>query len=221
MTYEWDFAFLLHSHHVILMGLWNTLKLTCVTLTGSFVIGVIAGMGRTARRLPIRLVAGAYVEFFRNIPSMVQIFWCFYAMPILIGVQANPYVAAATALSLYGGAYCAEIYRSGIQSIERGQWEAGRAIGLGYFRLMWLVVLPQAVKRMIPAFTNQAIEIVKLTTIASTIAYAELLYSAKLVSEQESRPLESYTAIAVIFIGILLLLSYGARRVEQRFGHTD
>jgi polar amino acid transport system permease protein len=152
---------------------------------------------------------------------MVQIFWFFYAIPVLTGIQNDRFLTAGVALATYSSAYFAEIYRSGIQSIERGQWEAGRALGFGYLRLMRYIVLPQAIKRMLPAFTNQAIEVVKLTAVASTIAYAELLYQAKLLSDTEFRPLESYTVIGGIFIGMLVLLSYASSRLEQWLAKSD
>jgi len=140
-----------------------------------------------------------------------------HGIPVLTGVQAKPFVAAWVSLSLYGGAYFGEIYRAGIQSIEKGQWEAARSIGLGCFRLMRYVVMPQAMGRMIPLLTTQAIELIKLTTVASTIAYFELLYSAKLVADQDLRPLEAYTAVAVILTGILLVLTAVAAYFEKRF----
>jgi polar amino acid transport system permease protein len=131
-------------------------------------------------------------------------------------MQPNAYVAASTAISLYAGAYLAEIFRSGIQSIEKGQWEAGRAIGFGYLALMRWVVLPQAVRNVFPPLTNQVMEIVKTTTVASTIAYGETLYAAKVLSDQEFRPIETYTAVGVFFILLLLLVSAASTLLERR-----
>jgi polar amino acid transport system permease protein len=218
---EWDFSFLVRRYHVILDGLYGTLALAAVTLAVSLLLGIIAGMGRTSRSAAIRAAATCYVEFFRNIPALVQVFWFFYVFPILTGVQENPFISAATALSFYSGAFFAEIYRSGIQSIERSQWDAGKALGFGYFRTMRYIVLPPAIKRMIPALTNQSIEVVKLTTVASTIAYHELLYQGQLLSQTEFRPLEAYTVVAVILIGILVLLSYGSTRLERRLARSE
>ena len=218
MAYQWDFSFLVAHRGLIGAGLLNTLKLAATSIAGGLAIGLVMGSARSARSRWLRLAGACYVELFRNIPAMVLIFWFFYAVPILTGIQNDRFLAAALALTVYAGAYFAEIYRSGIQSVERGQWEAARALGFGYYRQMRYFILPQAIRRMIPAFTNEAIELVKLTAIASTIAYTELLYDAKLLSDLEYRPVESYTAIAVVFIALLFLLSAGSRRVERALG---
>ena len=155
--------------------------------------------GRRAERpipAPPPARATAYVELFRNTPALIQLLWFYYALPVLTGYQTGPFTAAAVALSLYMGAYSAEIYRSGIESIEHGQWEAGRAIGLTTRQVLARVVLPQAIRRMVPAFTNQAIELVKTTAIASFIAYGELLYHGKLLADIEFRPIEAFTVVA-------------------------
>lgn len=221
MHYHWDFSFFLAHTDLILQGLANTLKLSVTTLFFGLVIGVVVGVTRTSRSAVWRLVGTCYVEVFRNIPAMVLIFWFYFAVPILIGVQNDRFLCAALALTVYSGAYFGEIYRSGIQSIERGQWEAARALGFGRLQQLRYVVLPQAVKRMIPAFTNEAIEVVKLTAIAATIAYAELLYDAKLLSDMEYRPVEAYTGIAAIFIGLLFLLGAASRWIERKLSVSD
>lgn len=216
MTYHWNFSSIVQYRQLLYQGLAGTLQLGAISLLSALLIGIVIGLLRTSQPTGLRLVAGIYVGFFRNIPFLVQLFWFFYAIPVLTGIQAKPFFASWIALSLYGGAYFGEIYRAGIQSVERGQWEAARAIGLGYVDVMRSVVLPQAIRRMIPPLTTQAIELVKLTTVASTIAYFELLYSAKLVSDQDLRPLEAYTAVAVILISLLLVLSFIAARLERR-----
>jgi polar amino acid transport system permease protein len=219
--YRWDFSFLEQYYQLFLLGLWGAVKLAALTLVLSLLLGVVVGMMRSSRVTAARLAGTCFVEFFRNIPALVQIFWWFYAIPILTGIQSTAFTASATALTLYSTAYLAEIYRSGIESIERGQWEAGKAIGLGYLQQMRYIVLPQAIRRMIPAFTNQIIEIVKLTTVASTIAYAEVLYYARLLANQQYRPLESYTVAAACLISILLVLSYASAALERRMRRAD
>ena len=221
MQYHWDFSFFLAHGDLILDGLANTLKLAATTLFLGLLIGVVVGIARTSRSAKWRLIGTCYVEVFRNIPAMVLIFWFFFAVPILTGIQNDRFLCAAAALTVYAGAYLAEIYRSGINSIERGQWEAARALGFGRMQQLRYIVLPQAVKRMIPAFTNEAIEIVKMTAIAATIAYTELLYDAKLLSDMEYRPVEAYTGIAAIFIGMLFLLGAGSRWIERKMSVSD
>jgi polar amino acid transport system permease protein len=215
MTYHWDFSFLIANWALLASGLGRTLTLAGACLALGLLIGVIVGILRIQKNIVLRAIGTCYVGFFRNIPPLVQLFWLFYLLPILIGVQNDRFGAAVLSFSLYSGAYFAEIIRSGIQSIHRGQWEAARAIGMNYTKTMRYIVLPQAIKRLLPPLTNQAIDVVKLTTIASSLAYAELLYQAKLLSENEFRPLEAYTVIGGIFIAMLLILSNLSSRLER------
>lgn len=221
MTYHWNFSFLSANLPLLATGLGRTLFLALICLAAGLVIGTAVAILRIQKNKALSAFGACYVGFFRNIPPLVQLFWFFYVLPILTGVQNDRFGAAVTAFSLYSGAYFAEIIRSGIQSIERGQWEAARAIGMNYGKAMRFIVLPQAVKRLIPPLTNQAIDVVKLTTVASSIAYAELLYQAKLLSENEFRPLEAYTVIGGLFIGMLVLLSHLSMRLERWLARSN
>ena len=216
MGHEWDFAFLWDQRFFILQGLLGTLWLAVTCVSAGMVLGLVFATARLSRFAVLRAIGTSYVEFFRNIPVLVQIFWFFFALPILTGMQPNAYVASSVAVSLYAGAYLTEIFRSGIQSIEKGQWEAARAIGFAHGGVMRYVVLPQAVRNVVPPLTSQVMEIVKTTTVASTIAYGETLYSAKVLSDQEFRPIETYTAVGVFFIVLLALLSMLSIMLERR-----
>lgn len=216
MGHDWDFAFLLDQRDFILRGIIGTFQLAITCVLAGMALGLVFATARLSRFLALRLIGTCYVELFRNIPALVLIFWCYFTLPILIGTQPGAFTAAATAVSLYAGAYMTEIFRSGIQSIEKGQWEAARAIGFGYLGQMRYVVLPQALRVVTPPLTSQVMEVVKTTAIASTIAYGEVLYSAKLLSDQEFRPIESYTAVGVFFIIVLALVSAASSLVERR-----
>ena len=216
MGHEWDFAFLWDQRFFILQGLLGTLWLAVTCVSAGMVLGLVFATARLSRFAVLRAIGTSYVEFFRNIPVLVQIFWFFFALPILTGMQPSAYVASSVAVSLYAGAYLTEIFRSGIQSIEKGQWEAARAIGFAHGGVMRYVVLPQAVRNVVPPLTSQVMEIVKTTTVASTIAYGETLYSAKVLSDQEFRPIETYTAVGVFFIVLLALLSMLSIMLERR-----
>ena len=216
--YHWDFAFLAHNVPLLLWGLANTLRLAVVAAVCGMAIGLLVAAARLGPWRLLSACATAYVELFRNIPGIVQLFWFYYTIPVLTGWQSSPWIASTVSLSLYSGGYFAEIYRAGIQSVERGQWEGARALGFGYLGALRDVVLPQAVQRMIPAFTNRILEVIKTTTLASAIAFGELLYTAKQISDDALRPMEAYTAVAVIFTAILLPLTYVALRLERRAG---
>ena len=215
MGHEWDFVFLVEQRGFILKGVMGTLRLAGTCVAAGVAVGLVFAAARLSRLAPLRHLGTGYVEFFRNIPALVLIFWCYFALPILTGMQPNAFAASATAVSLYAGAYMTEIFRSGIQAVERGQWEAARAIGLGYLGQMRHVVLPQALRNVVPPLTSQVMEVVKTTAVASTIAYGEVLYSAKLLSDQEFRPIESYTAVGVFFILLLALVSGASGLLER------
>jgi polar amino acid transport system permease protein len=163
----------------------------------------------------------AYVEIFRCTPLLVQIIWFYYALPVVLGINIPANVAATLVLSLYTGAFYAEIVRGGVNSIERGQWDAARAIGMRGAQVMRYVILPQAVKRMIPPFMNQSIIQLKNTSLVSTIAVADLLYQGQMITGATYRPLEVYTMIAIIYFIVLFPLTLAAQGLERRLARAD
>lgn len=213
---QWDFQSLPNNWRALLTGLTGTLSLAVVCILAAALIGLVVGAGRYSRRGFARWPATAFVEFFRNTPVLVLIIWFYFAFPILTGQKLSAFTAAAIAISLNGGAFAAEIFRGGMQSLARGQWDAARAIGMNYPQLMRRVILPQAIKRMLPAFTNRAIEILKTTAIASIVAYYELLHSARVIAAADFNPIEAYTAVAIIFFALVYPLTIVARSVERR-----
>ncbi|MFT4150391.1 MAG: amino acid ABC transporter permease [Paracoccaceae bacterium] len=220
MTYHWDFSSIIRYRHILIEGIGGMLMLAASAILTAMVVGFVIAMARISTRRLLNWPATVFVAFFRNIPYIVQLFWFFYAMPVLIKMQATPFLAAYLSLSLYGGAYFAEIYRAGIRSLDRGQWEGAKAIGLGWGGMMRYIILPQALRRTIPALTTQTIEMAKLTTVASSIAYFEILYAGKLIADQDLRPIEAYTTVAAVLIAILMVLSWGAARLENRLART-
>lgn len=216
MNYTWDFNFLVQLGPLLLGGLLNTAKLWVVALLAGLVIGLVMGVLRSMPSALLRGIGAVYVESIRNTPGLVQLIWFFYALPILTGIQSSAWVAATVSLSLYTGAYMTEVYRAGISSVEAAQWDGAKALGFGYRDQMRYVILPQAIMRMIPAFGNRAIELAKATTLASTIAFGEVLYTAKTIAEDQLRPLETYTAVTLLFTVMLLPLSYGCIWLERR-----
>jgi polar amino acid transport system permease protein len=159
---------------------------------------------------------GLLIDFLRTTPPLVQLFWIFFALPILIGVRIDPYEAAVLTFSIQSSAFFAEVFRGGIISIEQGQWEAGRAIGMTHAQLMRRVILPQAVKRMIPAFLERVIELFKTTALVAAISYADLLYQANEISQSTYRTVEVYTVAAFMYLAVSLAASLCVRRLEHR-----
>ena len=219
--YDWDFSFLWAYRWLILAGLGVTIAYTVGTILLGLVIGLVAGLLRLSRNPMITAPLVAYVEIFRCTPLLVQIVWFYYALPVVLGIDIPAHVAAVLVLSLYTGAFYAEIIRGGVNSIERGQWDAARAIGMRRRQVMHHVILPQAVRRMIPPFMNQSIIQLKNTSLVSTIAVADLLYQGTIITAATYRPLEVYTMVAVIYFLVLFPLTLAAQQVERRFARAD
>lgn len=216
MGYEWDFGFVLKHSDVLWSGFLGTLKLGLVSLVLGAIIGLVLALLRMSRHRVLSWSSTAVIEFLRITPALALLFWVYYAMPIVIGVTLDAYTAGVITLSVQSGAFFAEVYRAGIQSIEKSQWEGGKAIGMTMPQLMWRIIMPQAVRRMIPPFTERSFELMKGTTQVATITYGELLYSALVLSAQLYRPLEIISIVAVFFFTMLTLASIALRYLEHR-----
>ena len=203
MGYEWGFGFLLRYTHLFLVGIGVTLAYTVGTVLVGLLVGLVLGVARLSRHRAVNVPLVAFIEIFRCTPLLVLILWSYYALPVVLGVQVPAVVAASLVLSLYTGAFYAEIFRGGILSIEAGQWDAARAVGLHPGQVMRLVVLPQAVRRMIPPFMNQCITQLKNTSLVSTIAVPDLLYQAATITADTYKPLEVYTTVGLIYFALL------------------
>ena len=216
MQYQWDFAFLWRYAPLFWKGMGVTLAYTAGTISLGLVIGLLIGLGRLSRSWLLNIPLIAFIEVFRCTPLLVQIVWFYYALPVLLGVQIPALAAAVMTLSCYTGAFYAEIFRGGIISIERGQWDAARALGLRPWAMMRRVILPQAVRRMIPPFVNQSITQLKNTSLVSTIAVPDLLYNGTLITADTYRPLEVYTVVAIIYFVLLFPSTMLAQWYERR-----
>ena len=216
MPYQWSFGFLLRYTHLFVVGAEVTLAYTAGTVLLGLLIGLLIGLGRLSRSRWVNAPLIGLIEVFRCTPLLVQIVWFYYALPVILNVQIPAVVAATLVLSFYTAAFYAEIFRGGILSIERGQWDAGRALGLRRWPLMRLVVLPQAVRRMVPPFLNQSIIQLKNTSLVSTIAVPDLLYQGTLITADTYRPLEVYTAVALIYFALLFPMTRLVQWYEGR-----
>jgi polar amino acid transport system permease protein len=218
---RWDFASVFSNTDALLAGAAGTLRIFGICLVLGLSLGLVVGLARYSRRRLFYLPASAFMEFFRNTPVLVQILWFYFAFPMLVPFEISPLVAASLGISLNSAAFSAEIYRGGIQSIERGQWEAARAIGMTHAQAMRRIILPQAIRRMLPALTNRGIEIFKMSTLASAVAYVELLQQGKLIASLNYNPIEAYTVIALIFFVLLYPMVRATYALERRLRRAD
>ena len=221
MTYRWNFADVWAHSDVLLVGALGTLRLFAVCAVVGLSLGLLVGLARYSKRRGLHWPATVFVEFFRNTPVLVQILWFYFALPILLPFEVGPLLAAALGISLNSAAFSAEIYRSGIQGIDRGQWEGARALGMTQAQALRRIVLPQALRRMLPALTNRGIEIFKMTTLASAVAYVDLLQQGKLLASLNFNPIETYSVIAVIFFLCLFPLVQATYALERRLRRSD
>jgi polar amino acid transport system permease protein len=216
--YAWDFAALKPYWGLIWQGLVVTVFYTVTTVTAGLAIGLLTGILRTTAPRIVTIPLRAYIEVFRCTPLLVQLVWVYYALPVLIGVDMTASAACFLALSLYAGAFYAEIFRGGIEAVDVGQWEAGRAIGMRKAKIFRRIVLPQAIQVMIPAFINQTVLQLKNTSLVSVVAVGDLLYQGQVITAASYRPLEVYTAVAAVYFAVLFPLTLAADRLELRMG---
>jgi polar amino acid transport system permease protein len=188
------------------------------TLVG-LVLGVLLGPMLLTSRLWLRGLGTVFVQVFRCTPLMVQMVWFYYALPILTGFRIPAPIAAGLGFSLYMTAFCAEIFRGGVTSIDRGQWDAARALGMTHWRMMRLVILPQAARRMVPPIVNQSVLQLKNTSLLYVVSVPDLMYTSYELTSRTYRPLESYTVVALIYFAVLCPASLLAKRLEARLGH--
>ncbi len=202
-------------------GLWLTVQISVLGLFGALVAGTIVALLRVSPLAPLRWIGGAYVEFFRNTPLVVQLFFLFLGLP-LIGLRfsgdtfENNFRAAAVGMALYHAAYVAEVVRGGLLGVDRGQIEAARSLGLSYLKMLRYVQLPQTFRSVVPPLGNIAIALVKNTALASTIGVAELLSAAEIVESRTFRAEESYLAATMLFLVLTLPLGLLVNTLERR-----
>jgi len=194
----------------------GTLRLAIPAIILGFVLGIFIGLARLATAVWIRVPATMYVELFRGVPLVMVIFWIWIIVPQVLRLPIPEYGVALTAFVIFEAAYFGEIVRAGVQSVARGQVEAATALGMTATKTMAYVVLPQALKNMVPSLVTQMIVLFKDTSLASIIGYVDLTKAAQIVNNREIRPFELYLFIAVVYWLCTYSMSVFARRLERR-----
>ncbi|MGK5509960.1 amino acid ABC transporter permease [Brevibacillus formosus] len=215
MSSSWDV--IVDALPVLAQGSVVTLKITVISLFFALLIGLLFGLMSTSRSKILRGIATAYVDFLRGTPLLVQIFFIYFGLPPVLDIKIPETTAGILALSLNAGAYLAEIFRGGILSIDKGQMEAARSLGLTHGKAMRLVILPQAVRRMIPAFVNQFIVTLKDTSLLTVIGIRELMNSGEIIISSNFRSFEIWAVVAVFYFLMIYILSLLSRSLERRY----
>ena len=202
-------------------GLWATVSISLTAIAISVALGLTVALPGLSGNRWLRGFSRTYVEVVRAAPVLVLILWVYYGLPVVGGVAIGVFWAGVLALALSDSAFQAEIFRAGIQSVPRGQIEAARAISLTYADTMRFVILPQAIRRILPALGNQFVYMLKMSSLVSVIGMQELTRRANELVVTEYRPLEIYTVLVLEYLALILLVSQGVRWMERRLGAAE
>lgn len=218
--YGWNWGVVLQYKFVFIQGALVTLGLTVLVVLLGSLVGLVVGLLRKSSVPLLPTLAKIYTEIFRALPILVLLIWLYYVSPILIGVQFSPFVTALLALSIHLSAFVAETVRAAIESIPKAQYESGLTLGLSPAQTMGSIILPQAFKNMLPNLMGLYVTELKNTSLASVIAVNELLHRANSVISNTFRPLEVYTAVAVMYLIVILPITYFVGVIERRLGRN-
>ncbi|MBF8808168.1 MAG: amino acid ABC transporter substrate-binding protein/permease [Enterococcus lacertideformus] len=205
-----------NNYKSLLKGLWKTILLTLISFALALIIGVIFGLFSVAPIRALRTIASIYVDIIRGIPMMVLAFFIFFGLPGIVGFTIPDFIAGIITLTLNASAYIAEIVRGGIKAVPVGQMEASRSLGLSYHRTMQKIILPQAIKIMLPSFVNQFVISLKDTTIISAIGVVELLQTGKIIVARTTQSTYVYLIIAIMYLILITILTKLAKVLEKK-----
>ena len=200
----------------LLSGLTTTIYISVVSIIISMILGFVVSIPSLAKNKFLTYVNIGYVEIVRAIPLLVLILWIYYGLPIMTGISFSPFVSGIIALSISESAFQAEIFRAGINSIKKAQWEAGSSLGLNFFKRLRLVILPQAIKNILPALGNQFVYVLKMSSLVSIIGIGDLTRKANELVVSTYRPLEIYTFLILEYLVLILIVSYFVRKLESK-----
>lgn len=218
---HFNFDLVVNSFPLLLVGAGVTIKITALSVALGVVIGLFVGIARISRIKLLRVLAAIYVDFFRGTPLLVQIFLVYFALPVITGQRVDPFVTAIGSCGINSGAYVAEIFRAGIQSIDKGQMEAGRSLGMTWVQTMRYIIVPQAFKRVIPPLGNEFIALLKDSSLVSVIGFEELTRRGQLIIAKTYGSLEIWLSVAVIYLAMTLTISRFVAYLERRYKTDD
>ena len=199
----------------LLSGLTTTIYISVISIIISMLLGLIVAIPSLAKNKFLTFINIGYVEIVRAVPLLVLILWIYYGLPIMTGISFSPFVSGIIALAISESAFQAEIFRAGINSIKKAQWEAGSSLGLNFFKRLRLVILPQAIKNILPAIGNQFVYVLKMSSLVSIIGIGDLTRKANELVVTTYRPLEIYTFLILEYLILILIVSFFVRKLEK------
>ncbi len=213
---ELDFSVLWKFTDALALGLWTTARLTLLCIVLGTAIGFLVGLARTSESRLLRVATATYVEFFRGTPVLIQLFWIFFCLPLILGVELSNFASGAIALTLYMGAITSETFRSSLRAVGREQMDACVALGLPRRVQVANVILPQAVLRAAPTLLSNCISLFKESALVSAVGMADLMFIGQNISNNTARPVEVLTAVALIYFVIAFPLTRAVTLIERR-----
>jgi polar amino acid transport system permease protein len=216
MAYNFRFDAVYNNLPFLLEGIYLTLFISGVSLVLSMGLGLIVAVGRLSSSRALSLLSAAYLEVFRDTPVLVQLFWVYYVLPILLGIRIDALTASILGLTLHSAAFLSEIYRAGIQTVPVGHIEAAKVLGLSRLDTFLRIVMPQAVRNVLPPLVNNLIDLIKLSSLSSVFAVGEITRKAGELSASTFRPLEIFSFVAILYFMICWPLSLLIRGLERR-----
>ena len=221
MALELNLSIITENLPLLLKGAGITLEITALSVGLGLLIGMFVGVAKLSDNRLIRGLASVYVDCIRGTPLLVQIFLVYFALPQIIGHRIDPFVAAVGACSINSGAYVAEIFRAGIQSIDKGQMEAARSLGMNHKKAMQYIILPQAVKRVIPPLCNEFIVLLKDTSLLAVIGVTEIMKVGQIYTSTSYAPFPAYIGVACVYLILTFTISRVVHYVEVKWNMSS
>ncbi len=218
---EINFDLMAQAIPLLLTGAVVTIQITALSVFFGILIGLFVGIARISTFRLVHMAAAVYVDFLRGTPLLVQIFLVYFALPVVTGQRIDPFIAAISACSINSSAYVAEIFRAGIQSIDAGQMEAGRSLGMTWVQTMRYIIIPQAARRVIPPLGNEFIALLKDSSLVSVIGFEELTRRGQLIIARTYASLEIWLCVAIIYLAMTVSISRLVAWLERRYKIDD
>lgn len=211
-----DFELIQNALPILILGAGVTIEITAFSVAVGFFIGLFVGIARISQFKVLRVLAAIYADCIRGTPLLVQIFLIYFALPMVIGQRVEPFIAAVAACGINSGAYVSEIFRAGIQAIDIGQMEAGRSLGMTWWQTMYSIVLPQAIRNILPPLGNEFIAMLKDSSLVSVIGFEELTRRGQLIIAQTYGSFEIWMTVAILYLIMTLAISRIVSLLEKR-----
>jgi len=220
MRYDFSLSVIVEYFDVLLLGLLTTIEFTVICIVLGAALGFVLSLMRVSRSRLLRFVSTAYVEFFRGTPVLVQLFWIFFCLPIILGIEIGNFASSVIALTLFMGAISSETFRSALNAIPADHVDAGVALGLSRFQRVRYIVFPQAVRLAIPTLLSNSVSLFKESSLVSVVGMSDLMYVGQNISNVSARPIELLTTVALLYFVVAFPLTRAVSHLEARMMRT-